>query len=115
MPATPYCGHYSHYSHYIHYSYMYTTAHPSTLTALISLHLVARALQLPTAASAVEVISAMAQDISSAKGLRQLVCAALRAVSRLTTSLHGAMFVVGEDDGSMLYAAFQQVVALVCM
>ena len=63
---------------------------------------------LPTGPAVIDAVLSMTTDLSLATSLRQLLCSTLRISHRLTTALHAAIFIVGEDDGSMLYVAYPQ-------
>ena len=63
---------------------------------------------LPTVPAMADSVLVMVNEIIFAKNLRQLLCTTLRIAHRLTTSLHTALFIVSEDDNSMLYIANPQ-------
>lgn len=60
---------------------------------------------LPNALGVIEAITAITRELSTAYTLRALLTAALQGASRLVPAQHAAIFVTGEDDGSMVRVA----------
>ena len=60
---------------------------------------------LANAGAAIDAVFAISRELAMATSLRALLLAALRSCARLVPTQHSSIFMLGEDDGSMVRTA----------